>query len=413
VTRRLPPQEASRTVLFCEGNTDGTIGGSYFSLLYLVAGLRETIYHPVVIFHREHELLQRYRECAEVEVIPRRRPVHLVRESPTSRRVILVPMRLLQRSLNAFRFLATVKDYASMLRRRRVALVHLNNSVTRSHEWIWAALITRTPCVVHERGINDRFSALTRWLAPHLSAVICISEAVRRNLLDHGVTRENLRVIENGLDPREIRAGRSPQAIRRGLGLTADQPVIGLVGNIKAWKGQEVVVRSLPAVVAGIPKVACLFVGAISDADRNYFHELQQLTQTLGVADRVVFTGPTESVADYLSVMDLAIHASVAPEPFGRVLLEAMAMKLPVVGSRGGAVPEIVQHGVTGLTFAPGDSAELASHVVALLQDGTRARVMGEAGYARLCANFHISRNIARTIQLYEEILRSSNRTVA
>ena len=201
-----------------------------------------------------------------------------------------------------------------------------------------------------------------------LSAVICISEAVRANLLEHRVAAGNLRVIENGLDPAQVAPRSTPEDVRRSLGIDERSRVIGLVGNIKEWKGQEVVVRALPAIIARVPEVVCLFVGAASEPDRRYEARLRELISRLGLERHVVFTGYREHVADFLNVMEVPIHASILPEPFGRVLLEAMAMRKPMVGSRAGAVPEIIEHGVTGYTFAPGDSDELASYVIDLLE---------------------------------------------
>jgi glycosyltransferase involved in cell wall biosynthesis len=98
----------------------------------------------------------------------------------------------------------------------------------------------------------------------------------------------------------------------------------------------------------------------------------------------------------------------VTPEPFGRVLLEAMAMRKPVVGSRGGAVPEIVVDGETGYTFAPGDSGELAARILDLLEHPDRARAFGEAGYQRLVDEFHVDRNVERTMAVYARVLPAS-----
>jgi len=404
----LPPAPPLR-VLYCEGNTDGTIGGSYYSLLYLVEGLRATRYQPFVVFHREHALLPRFAQaCPQVYVIPKAPPIQLLAQHSSLNRlhpVLTAPVLLLQRALNSVKFLTIVIRHARFLRTHAIALLHLNNSVTRTHDWMLAAWLTRTPCVVHERGINDRFPFLARFFAPRVSAVICISDAVRENLIKHRVAQGNLRVIPNGLDPTRIVPRRDAEEVRRALRIDERRRVIGLIGNIKEWKGQEIVIRALPAIAAKVPGVVCLFVGTASDSDRDYKNRLQDLIAQLRVEEYVIFTDYWENVADVLNLMEVSIHASTLPEPFGRVLLEAMAMKKPVVGSRSGAVPEIVEHGVTGFTFAPGNPSELASHVIQLLDHPTTARAFGEAGYARLLERFHITENVSQTLRLYGEIL--------
>jgi glycosyltransferase involved in cell wall biosynthesis len=408
VTAARGPSPAPVRVLLCEGNTDGTIGGSYFSLLYLVEGFKGSGYQPAVVFHREHALLARYSECAEVHVMERRRPVRLLTLDSRFRQrhpALSAPVRLLQRGVNFLGFAATVVQYARFLVNQRIALLHLNNSVTRAHDWMLAALLTRTPCVVHERGINDQFPSLARLLAPRLSAVICISDAVRCNLLEHRVSRSNLHVIVNGLDPERVKPERSREIVLRSLGIADHQQIVGMVGNIREWKGQEVLVRALPAILARVPDVVCLFVGAATEADQPYAKRLRSIVADLSLGDHVVFAGYSANVADFLNVVNVAVHASVLPEPFGRVLLEAMAMEKPVVGSRSGAVPEIVDHGVTGYTFAPGDVDALASCVIDLLERPSAARAFGAAGHARLLERFSITANVSRTLRLYDEIL--------
>jgi glycosyltransferase involved in cell wall biosynthesis len=392
-------------ILYCEGNVDGTVGGSYYSLLFLTEGLDRSRFTPLVIFRRETPLQPRFERAGiPVRVIERPSSFRItVRDSAFCRRhpLLCAPLAWLQSSVNLLRFCGQVVGLARMLRRERVQLVHLNNSVTRTHEWILAALLTRTPCVMHERGINEYFTPMARWLAPRLDAIICISAAVRDNLIERRVAERNLVLIHNGLDPDRVVPARTADEVRHAYGLTKGRKVIGLVGNIRAWKGQEVVIRALPAIVAKHPDVTCLFVGEASEADREFQQHLDRLISELGVKGNVVFTGYCANVADALNVMDIAVHASVAPEPFGRVLLEAMAMRKPIVGSRGGAVTEIVAEGETGFTFTPGSAEELARRVTELLDEPERAHVLGQAGYQRLVSEFHISRNVERTMAVY------------
>jgi glycosyltransferase involved in cell wall biosynthesis len=401
--------EKPAKILYCEGNVDGTIGGSYYSLLFLTEGLDRSRFDPLVIFRRHTPLLPRFeRSGIPVRVIERPHPFRLaLRDSEFWRRHprLTAPLGWFQSAVNFLRFCWTVLGLARLLRREGTQLLHLNNSVTRTHDWILAALLTRTPCVMHERGINEYFTPLARWAAPRLDAIICISAAVRDNMIKRGVAERNLVLIHNGLDPDGVVPSRPADEVRRAFGVTVGRKVIGLVGNIRAWKGQEVVIRALPAIVAKYPDVTCLFVGQASDRDSDFVQHLHRLIDELGVKNNVVFTGYCANVADALSVMDIAVHASVLPEPFGRVLLEAMAMKKPIIGSRGGAVTEIVVDGETGCTFTPGSAEELAQRVIELLDAPAMARAMGDAGYTRVFKEFHIARNVELTMATYSRIL--------
>jgi glycosyltransferase involved in cell wall biosynthesis len=188
------------------------------------------------------------------------------------------------------------------------------------------------------------------------------------------------------------------------LGIPAERTVIGIVGNIRRWKGQEVVIRALAEIREQHPDVVLLLIGDTAREDAGYRRELDTLVQTLGLESRVVVTGFRTDVPDCVNALDVMIHASTDPEPFGRVLLEGMALRKPLVASRGGAVPEIVVDGETGLLFEPGNANELARALSALVGDPSRRAAMGDAGYRRLVAEFGLEGNVTRTQDLYRSL---------
>jgi glycosyltransferase involved in cell wall biosynthesis len=394
-------------VLYLEGNVDGTVGGSYYSLLYLVKGLDRSRYRPVVGFYTGHSLLPAFADAGiETVVWPRTAPCTF----GTRARGVLAPVRPLlqvaQKGLNVFGDLVwpAVQRFR-FLKRRGIRLVHLNNTILRGHDWLLAARLARIPAVVHERGINDRYTSAAKYFGRGLGAIVCISDAVRDNMAARGADFGNLVTIPNGLDPEELRFTTTPAALRAAFDLAADAPVVGMIGNIKGWKGQETLVRAIDRVRETCPAVRGLLIGATSPADEPYERELKALIAQRGLERHVIFTGFQKNVADFVAMVDVVVHASVLPEPFGRVVLEAMACRKPVIGARAGAIPEIIDENVTGLTFPPGDAEALATAILALVTDRERARRMGEAGYERLVARFHIARNAEATARLYERLL--------
>jgi len=128
------------------------------------------------------------------------------------------------------------------------------------------------------------------------------------------------------------------------------------------------------------------------------------LVEDLKLQNNIIFTGYRKNVVDYFNAMDVVLHSSVLPEPFGRVLIEAMALRKPLVGARGGAVPEIIEHEVTGLICEPGNIEQYADAIVKMLADKDYAACMGKKGYERLLAEFHVDRNVEKTQSLYESL---------
>lgn len=406
------PKSGTTRILYCEGNIDGTVGGSYFSLLYLTKNLNRDRFSPKVVFHKKHSLLKEYEEAGvETEIIPLPRPCTFAgqgTDNAIAARILNFPLRLIQRAVNAIRFSLIYPISLSVyIRRNRIDLLHLNNSIIRNHHWMLAAIFTRTMFITHERGINSSYSFLSKLLAKRIGAIICISNAVRDSLTAGNVRAKRMPVIYNGLDPSEMTNMSQPVDLRSKYSLRKDAPLIGVVGNVKKWKGQETVIRALPAILSRHPYACCFLIGDIAPGDKAYFAELEKLIHESTLDANVIFTGFTNDVAGYMGGLDIVLHTSIDPEPFGRVLLEAMALKKPSIGAAGGAVPEIVLHGETGLTFRPKDHADLAKAVTELLDDPGKAARMAEAGHKRLVECFHISKNVEYTERLYGEVLES------
>jgi len=394
-----------KRILYCEGNLDHSVGGSHYSLFYLLESLNKARFQPMVVFHRENRLIPMYQNAGlETRIFFYRNPLRLS-ASLRQKRWLARLLQLLLNGINILRMIVWPSlRCAYFLVVNRIDLVHLNNTIIRNHHWMLGALLVGVKCISHERGINEHVTTISRLFAKSLASIICISVSVRDNLLRQGIGKGILTIIHNGLDPGKIIPKLQSDEIRRRHRIPQDVPVVGIVGNLKDWKGQEVVVRAVRRLFDHWPGIRCLLVGD-SDVDPDYTAKLQRLTHELGLQENIVFTGYQSNVADYLNAMDIVVHASILPEPFGRVLLEGMVMRKPVVGSDGGAVPEIVQHGVTGYLFVPGDEQALADALQKLLADKSLAASMGEAGYQRAVNEFGIRKNVEKTEAIYEKLL--------
>ncbi len=400
--RRVTPPSSPVRILYCESNTDGTIGGSHYCLLWLLENLDRAAFTPTVVFYERHALIPRFSAAAETLVLPPRDPVTW---GAGSAAWWSVPAGLLRRSVNSLKFVTRVLGRAWFLKRRGIALVHQNNSIKRHHDWMFAALLVGVPYVAHERGVNRRYSWLDKYLGRRAALIVPVSQCIMGFLLRGGVSPDNMHVLYDGLDPARVTPARTPDTLRREYGLRPEQPVVGIVGNIRAWKGQETVVRAFIDVLKVRPDAICVFVGATAPADQAYRDSLDRIIADAGIGDSVRFTGYQSDPASFVNLMSVVVHASIEPEPFGMVVLEAMAQRKPVVGSRAGGVVEMVVEGATGLTFPPGNASELAARLTTLLSDPARATRMGEAGYARLLDAFSVRQYMDGIHTAYRAIL--------
>jgi glycosyltransferase involved in cell wall biosynthesis len=227
--------------------------------------------------------------------------------------------------------------------------------------------------------------------------VIANSRATADALLRWGARKGKIHVVYCGFDPiafQTITAADVALA-RAELGL-GPGPVVGVFGRLTAWKGQHVALDALPMT----PGVQALFVGE-PFGDEDYASDLRRRAEELGVKDRVHFLGFRDDVPRLMRLVDVVLHTSVAPEPFGRVIVEGMLAGKPVIAADGGGVPEIVEDGVTGVLVRPGDSRQLGAAVQELLGRSDRGCALGAAGRARAIARFGL-----------QEMLREINRHV-
>lgn len=402
-------------ILYVEHNRDGTVGGSHHSLLYLLRGLDRRRWEPLVAFYEEHALLPEFRrQATEVAIVRRRRAVRLVPEAPASGgtgRLLRLPGLAAQRAVNLVsRVVAPALASARWLRSRRVRIVHLSNSLLHGHEWMLAARLAGARCVVHQRGygygraVNRHFSRL-------VDAVICVSDDIRRDLERERLPRRGpLLTVHNGIDVDEFasRCQRKPAEIRAEFGMADADPLIGIVGNIRAWKGQHVVLEAMRQLAARYPGLTCLVVGPVSalPADVRYARDLRAFVAEHDLERRVLFTGYRPDVADLMNGLDILVQASVEPEPFGRTLLEGMALGKIIVASDLGGNRESVEHDVSGLLVRPGDGAALAAGIAQVLDSPELAWRLADGARRRVAERFTVERMAERVQDVYEALLR-------
>ena len=220
-----------------------------------------------------------------------------------------------------------------------------------------------------------------------------------------GLDYPNVHTIHCGIDLNRYHILKTPDELRKEYHIGNDSPVIGVVGNIKDWKGQETVVRATQIVKQVFPHVRCVLVGGTSDRNLYYLEMLRELCKRLSLTENVIFTGFQNNPIDFMNLMDVVIHSSIKPEPFGIVNLEAMYLKKPVISTKIGAPIEIFEDGKSGILVEPGNPQELAEACILLLKDREKAKAMGMAAYERLTKKFTLEKNVQKTEELYDTIL--------
>ena len=254
---------------------------------------------------------------------------------------------------------------------------------------------------LHDILTADHFSASHRKIAVMMANrfvdhVIVNSEATREAFVACGGDATKTSIVYNGIDgsPFQRITDREVKDFRRRLGLK-DEMVVGLFSRLTSWKGQHVLLKA----VAQQDDVHALLVGgALFQDDAGYEQELRKMVHDLGIADRVHFMGFRDDVPLLMKATDIVVHCSTAPEPFGRVIVEGMLAKKPVIAANAGGAREIVTHEQTGLLVTPGDDAALSHAIKSLIEHPEKARSMAEAGFVEAYRRFAME-NIVKQIE--------------
>ncbi len=373
----------------------GELGGAERVLLDVLPRLDRRRIAPLLAASPDGELLGRA-QALGVEVVPLRldeRARTLSREAWG-----LDPLGFVWRARG---FLNEARRLAGVIRERRVQAVHTNT--LKAHVLgSLAARMAGRPVIWHMHDLPSTRGD-TRNLLDHMARlarpdIIAVSEAVAADLSP--AMRARTRVVHNGIDLAAFdRAAGTPDP---PLPLPAGQgPVVGAISYLIPWKGHEVFLLAAKRMLAVRPDLRFAIVGETIFQWRDERDRLERIAQDLGIADRVAFTGHREDVPAVLGAFEVFVMPSLF-EPFGRVLLEAMAASRPIVAANAGGVPEIVVDGETGLLVPPGDDAALAATALALLADPVRARALGEAGRRRVAEAFSLDAQVAGLMAAYE-----------
>lgn len=295
-------------------------------------------------------------------------------------------------------------------RRHGTELVHLNNLAEAQPEGLLAAKLLRVPCVAHCRAHPDPTLHSARFLASVPDHHIAISGSVRAGLLGAGVPEDRVTVVYNGVDLTRFEPGPPSPALQAELGLTDDALVVGHVGRIVPWKGQMEFLEAFARVAGGVPTAHALVVGDRSDGAEAYERKVVERTQHPDLAGRVTLMGFRSDVADVMRLCSVLVHSSTSPEPFGRVLIEAMALGIPLVAAASGGPLEIVDEGVTGYLVDPTDADAAGAAMGGLLRDPELRARMGQAAVARARALFSREAHTAGVAEVYDRVLRERGR---
>lgn len=324
----------------------------------------------------------------------------------------VIPFKNLVQPLHPLKDLLIVLDLALFLRKHPYHIVHTHNSKAGFVGRL-AGKLAGTPVIVHTVhgfSFHDQeppwrrvlFRSMERLAARWCDHMIFISQPLAGWALREGIGRKgDMTRIYSGIELECFRpaSGKEKKSLRKKWGLGEKDAVVGIVSKLWEGKGHAVLLDAFQEIRQIKRQAKLVIVG-----EGYLLNDLKGLVEKNGMNGAVMFAGFQADVAPLIATFDVAVLPSLF-EGMGRVLLEAMAMEKPVVATRVGGIPDLVEHGVNGYLVRPGSAEELKDALLRILDDQALARKMGQEGRKRTSKEFDASAMVDSIERVYRKLL--------
>jgi glycosyltransferase involved in cell wall biosynthesis len=301
----------------------------------------------------------------------------------------------------------SVGKIVGLLRRCDIHLIHCNEFWTAPYAF-WATRFVKVPAVSHVRLFMTP-EKIRQYYLGHMARIICVCKALVEEFSAWPDYKKRVVAIYNGIDLKEFDPGRgSGEEIRAKYNISESAVVIGLVGQISPRKGQHRLISIAPALVRRYPNVRFLIVGSSREA--VYQAEIRRMIAECNLQEHFIFTGDEREMPKIYKALDILVLPTLQ-EGFGRVVVEAEAMEIPVVVSNAGGLAEVVDPGKTGFIYTLGKDEEMLDYLMRLSGDSQLRRRLGVAGREFVAEHFSQERMIEHVTALYLEVMRDASRS--
>lgn len=402
-----------KRILYIEANLDGTIGGSHYCLLEIIKRIDRNKYTPFVLFYRNNILVPEFQKYCNVIVLNLATGLIIKKDYPNlyvfSTKFFLLGwlLHLFQKTFNLIKHsLLFYLKITYIIFKNKIDLIHINNAPVLT-PWLIIAKLFRKKCISHVRG-NWEPTPLHKAFVKYYDCIVSISNSVTNYVKDQGVNVDDFVTIHDGIDIDDLlnMRKRNSDELKKELNVSDGDLLIGLIGNIKNWKGQHVAIEAVKILKDKFTNIKCLIIGDVSnlEEDQKYYNYLKNLVNDHNLAKYIIFTGFRKDILNIISILDILIHTSTAPEPFGRVILEGMVLSKPVIATAHGGPVEIIENGISGFLVPPSDPKALSEEIEYLLSNSDIWQKMGENARKRVKNHFNIELNLRKLEQVYEYI---------
>ncbi len=299
-----------------------------------------------------------------------------------------------------FSIFPMIKAVGEIIKREQIQIVHARSRIPALIAF-FAARNTKTVFITTAHGYYKKhiLSSIMGWGR----FVIVASNVMARHMVEgFKVPIDRIRLVPRGVDLNKY------PFIKKD-GQKSAVSMIGIIGRITPLKGHSYFLKAISIISRQMPHIKVLIVGDAPKGKEKYKEDLKLLSRRLGIANIVEFTGDCEDISEVFKKLDVLAMASVVPEGFGRVIIEAQSSGVPVVATKVGGVIDIIEDGSNGVLVYPKDSTSMAEGILRVLRDKKFAQGLAENARKGVEQKFTLEKMCRDTFRIYEEALGAQN----
>lgn len=376
------------TILYL--NEFSQMGGAEHSLLLILKNINPEYYSPVLVTETSGELTQKLSNTS-VNVILQKFCTMSSRGLP----------KIIKSIVGLFKDIIILKkladDYDDVIFHSNTLRMHVLASIT--------GFLFKIPAVVHLRWVpvdNDKLrTVLAYFFKCFKPYIIFVSNSVVQEYKLEKYSRK--RVIYNAVTFPEIKNSLKND-LRKKHGLKREDKIFLIMGRLDRWKGQNYIIDAFKEMKKTRDNIYLFIVGDdIFNASSKYKEEIMAMINSNELKKHIIFTGHVNNPLEYIAISDIVYHSSVSPEPFGRVIAEAMALSKPVIASNIGGPLEIIKHGETGFLCNIKDLNEVNSLTNNLLNSETLYKTIASNAREWALQNYTVERYVNNITEVYKK----------
>jgi glycosyltransferase involved in cell wall biosynthesis len=368
-------------------------GGSTVSLCDLVKGLDRHQYEPSILFINNNQYVENFNQL-------------------NAKTYIFNHIRYKYRKQN---FLGNIHQFfladipfairiARFVKQQQIDLIHYNTGFDRAV--MMAALMARIPIVCHYRSFYNTIPLISKMLLPLADGIVYTTRAISEHYLKLIGHVGKQAIVYEPIDIQRFSQHHNTDYLKQEFSINKNDYLISNIGRLTPWKGQNYFIQAIANIVKDYPNTKILIVGAPgkNSRDQQYFDSLQAMVAEMSLQNQVLFTGNRNDVPEIMAASDIVVHSACEPEPFGLVIAEAMAAGTPVIATRGGGTPEIIDDGVTGFLVPIKSADGIQSTIQKLLESKTLRESVSINAQKAVAERFSIKQHVTKVEKVYNEI---------